>query len=214
MRARAGSEVAFTLVELLVVIGIVILVLGFLIPALSTNSARSVEAASRSFAAQLENARLLALSERTRTRVLLPSTSADFSNPTTSPTPWPADILRRGYVVTSQKKTEPLWRQRGKWSRLPDGVGVQTVIQPSVSPSPAPMGIDVSGSGVQTYTYNGHYIEFLANGSCSLDPTASPSPAVTISDGIVDSNGNFFPKNRGLLTTVMLDPLSGSVLVK
>src|SRR5690242_11559498 len=49
---------AFTLLELLVVMGIIAIVLGFLIPSLGTGSGRSAEAAARQLSADLDGARL------------------------------------------------------------------------------------------------------------------------------------------------------------
>jgi prepilin-type N-terminal cleavage/methylation domain-containing protein len=205
---------AFTLLEVLLVIAIIALVAVFLLPSLGTGSARNLDGASRQFAADLENARLIAMAERTRTRVLLPAGAGDFSNMTASATPWPNDITRRGYVIASEKRTETMWKQRGKWNRFPQGVAFSAFVQPSPTPIPAAMAIDVSGTSSHSYDYNGAYIEFLANGSCSLDPAASPAPGVTVADGFIDSNGNFAPKNRGLVATITIDPLSGSVSLK
>src|ERR1700731_2061360 len=179
----SAMQRGFTLLELLVVMTIIAVVAAFLIPALSPGSARALDGATRQFAADLENARLIAIAERTRTRVLLPTNSADFSNPATAAAPWPADISRRGYVITSQKKTETVWRQRGKWNRFPQGVAVQTFTQPSPTPTPTAIPIDVGGTGSRTYAFGGPYIEFLANGTCNLDPAASPAPAVILADG-------------------------------
>jgi hypothetical protein len=144
----------------------------------------------------------------------LPNSTTNFSNPTISPAPWPSDIALRGYVVASEKKTETVWKQRGKWNRFPQGVAFSTFVQPSPAPTPGALPIDVGGTGTRSYDYTGPYIEFLANGSCSLDPNASPAPALTVADGFVDSSGNFAPKNRGLTSIITVDPLSGSVSLK
>src|SRR5204862_3199929 len=61
---------AFTVIELLIVMAIIGVVAVLLLPALGTGAGRSVDGASRQFAADLERARLLAMAERTRTRVL------------------------------------------------------------------------------------------------------------------------------------------------
>jgi len=156
----------------------------------------------------------MAIAERTRTRVIIPTSSANFAIVSASATPWPSDIVLRGYLVVSEKRTESFWKQRGKWSRFPEGVAVASVVQSSSTPAPTALPIDVGGTGAATYTFSGPYIEFLANGSCNLDPTATPAPAAIIADGFVDSSGAFVQKNQKLRFTVAVDPLTGSVSVK
>jgi hypothetical protein len=72
------------------------------------------------------------------------------------------------------------------------------------------MPIDVGGNGSTAYTFNGPYIEFLANGSSNLNPSATPTVAV-VADGFVDSSGNFKQKNTRLRYTITVDPLTGAV---
>jgi type II secretory pathway pseudopilin PulG len=194
--------------------GIIALALAFLIPSLGPSSARAVDAAAGQLKADLDGARLIAIAERTRTRVILPLTVDDFSAPASSPAPWPADITRRGYLIVSEKRTDAVWKQRGKWNRFPQGVAVQSVVRASPTPAPTAVPIDVGGTGATNYRFAGPYIEFLANGSCNLDPAASPAPAAIVADGFVDSTGAFVQKNQKLRFTVTVDPLTGSVSVK
>ncbi len=225
LRERSGAFMlqeqrgrsAFTLVEMLVVIVIIGILLAFLVPALGPSSGRALDGATHQFTADLENARLIAIAERKTTRVLLPVSQANFSpSPAPSPLPWPTDITRRGYVIASQSGT--LWKQRGKWTRLPTGIALQSYVQPVPSPTPTPtptpFAIDVAGTGATTYSFNGPYIEFLPNGSSSLDPAASPATAATLSDGFVDTTDAFKAKNVNLKATVTVDPLTGSTTVK
>ena len=205
---------AFTLLELLVVIAVIAIVLAFLIPSLGPASGRALDDATRQFTADLEGARLMAISERTRTRVLVPISSSDFSGALASPTPWPTDISLRGYLVVSEKRTDAVWKQRGKWNRFPQGVALQSFAQPSPTPTPTAIPIDVAGTGATAYSFSGPYIEFLANGSSNLDPAVSPAPAVTLADGFVDSSGAFVKKNVKLRFIITVDPLTGSVSVK
>jgi prepilin-type N-terminal cleavage/methylation domain-containing protein len=213
---RQSRHSAFTLIELLVVIAIIAIALGFLIPSLGTGQGRSAEAAARQLTADLDGARLTAIAERTRTRVLFPTNPSNFTNPSSTPGPWPNDISYRGYLVVSEKRTEDKWKQRGKWNRLPTGIAFASL----PSPSPTAMPIDASGTGsTRSYdfkagTNDGSYIEFLANGSSNLDPTASVTPAPIVADGFVDSNGKFVAKNKKLQYTITVDPLTGAVSLK
>ena len=205
---------AFTLVEMLVVIGVIGILLALLIPALGPSSGRALDGATHQFTADLENARLIAIAERSKTRVLFPLSQSNFASPSPSPTPWPSDITRRGYVITSLKPTETAWKQRGKWTRFPQGIALQTFVQPSPSPTPSPFPVDSAGTGGTNYTFNGPFIEFLPNGSSSLDPSASPALAATIADGFVDTNDAFKAKNVNLKSTVTIDSLTGSATAK
>jgi len=190
--------------------GIIAMVLAFLIPSLGIGSGRSAEAAARQLTADMDGARLTAIAERTRTRILFPTKTANFTAGTSS-NAWPTDITYRGYLVVSEKRTDAVWKQRGKWNRIPTGTAIASV---SPTPTPTAMPIDVSGNGSTSYTFNGPYIEFLANGSSNLDPALSPAPSAVVADGFVNSNGTFVPKDMKLQYTVTVDPLTGAVSLK
>ncbi len=82
------------------------------------------------------------------------------------------------------------------------------------------MPIDASGTGFsKSYDFKagngwGSYIEFLANGSSSLDPAATVTPAPIVADGFVNSSGTFVRKNTKLYYTITVDPLTGAVSLK
>jgi hypothetical protein len=143
----------------------------------------------------------------------LPLAASNFAGGA-SATPWPSDITRRGYVITSEKRTEALWKQRGKWTRLPTGIALQSFVQPLPTPAATAAPIDMGSTGATTYTFSGPYIEFLANGSSNLDPAASPATAATFSDGFVDASDAFKTKNAKLTSTITIDPLTGAATVK
>ncbi len=211
VRLAPIRHAAFTLLELLVVIAIIAIVLGFLIPSLGTGQGRSAEAAARQLTADLDGARLTAIAERTRTRILFPTSNANFAAGTSS-NAWPTDIAYRGYLVVSEKRTDTRWTQRGKWNRFPTGIALD--LTASALPTPTPMPIDVGGSGSTSYTFTGPYIEFLSNGSSNLDPAATPTPSAVVADGFVDSGGTFVKKNTNLRYTITVDPLTGAVSLK
>jgi type II secretory pathway pseudopilin PulG len=199
----------------MVVMGIIAVVLAFLIPSLGPASGRTLDAAAGQLKADLEGARLMAITERTRTRVMIPAAGSNFVNVSASATPWPSDIALRGYLVVSEKRTDSSWSPRGKWNRFPEGTALDYSSSALQTPTPAPMQIDVTGSGSgSTYTFNGPYIEFLANGSSNLNPSATPTPSAVIADGFVDTSGAFVKKNLKLRYSITVDPLTGAVAVK
>jgi prepilin-type N-terminal cleavage/methylation domain-containing protein len=202
---------AFTLLEILVVMAIIAIALGFLIPSLGTGAGRSAEAAARRLTADLDGARLIAIAERTRTRVLFPTNTGNFAAGTSS-NAWPTDMAYRGYLIVSEKRTDTRWKQRGKWNRFPTGTALDFAA--SAMPTPTAMPIDLGGAGSTTYTFTGPYIEFLANGSSNLDPAATPTPSAVVADGFVDSSGNFVHKNTRLHYTITVDPLTGAVAIQ
>jgi len=202
---RRARATAFTLIEMLVVVGIVGIVLAFLIPALSPSSARALDGDSRNFLAQLENARMMALSKRTKTRVLIAANND-----------WGTDFSWRAYVLTSLDTTTGNWLQQGKFFRLSQSTtfdsatgivaarsttSTQVVKAPNATPTPAPT------------AFVGAYVEFNPTGSTSLDPSATPE-IIRIQDGFVPSTGSSptpIRKNQSLHSDVSIDAASGGL---
>ncbi len=201
----------------MVVIGIIAIALSFLVPALAPATARSLEGSARLFTAELENARQIAIAERTKTRVLIPdkNPTGDAFGANVS------DLALRSFTTVSFNKTAatPSWKQRGKWTRLPQ----PATFDPAITVLPEEQNlidarkeddtvVDNSGSGA-AQTFTGAYVEFLPNGSTSLNPT-SPKAVLVLADGIPDGNGNMTAKNNALRYRIVIDPLTGSALAK
>jgi prepilin-type N-terminal cleavage/methylation domain-containing protein len=199
---------AFTLVEILVVIVVIAIVTAFLIPALSLSSARALEGDARNFSAQLENARLMAISKRSKTRVLIASTND-----------WGTDFSWRAYALTSYDSISGKWLQQGKFYRLSQATTFDSatgIVQarsssttavvkaPNATPTPAPV------------NFTGAYVEFLPNGATSLDPAATPE-VITIQDGFVPATGSSptpVRKNQNLKSQITIDPLTGNAILQ
>lgn len=196
----------------MVVIAVIAVALAFLTPALAPATGRTLEGAARQVTSDLENARQIALTERTRTRLLI----ADKNLPTLG-----SDLALRGYAVVSLNKTAGTWKQRGKWTRLPapatfdpapaigaNELGVIATRKSTVTQ------IDNSANGTDaTAAFTGAYVEFRSNGATSLDPT-SPTEVLVIADGIPDGTGGMTAKNKKLTYKLSLDPLTGAVVLK
>ncbi len=191
------------------IIGIAI---ALLVPALAPATGRSLEGAARQLTAELENARQIAIAERTRTRLLI------LGDPSANSSPVPLDAPLRAYAVVSLNKTANTWKQRGKWTRLSQPATFDPT--PTVNATTEEGVIDArktsttridntqSGNGATT-TFTGAYIEFHSNGSTSLDPN-SPSQILAVVDAIPDNSGSITKKNPNLKYRVAIDPLTGS----
>ncbi len=206
-RAVASRQAGFTLIELMVVIGVIAVMLAVLAPALGPASGRSLDNSTRLFLADLESARLMAIAERTRTRVLIPVGPA---------TTFGQDLSLRGYTVTSFNRTANNWKQRSKVTRLAQSVAFDP--NPTI-PDPATQSSILQDRLAETTpldtsaTFTGPYIEFRANGGTSLDPTAKLE-VIVIADAVADANGTFLAKNTKLRSQITIDPLSGSATSK
>lgn len=202
----------------MVVIGIIAIALAFLVPALAPATARSLDGATRQLIADLENARQIAIAERTKVRVLIPD-KKPAPNTFGSEA---SEIALRGYTVVSLNKTANTWKQRGKWTRLSqpatfdptapvDATTETGVIEERKTATTA---VDNSASGTAaTKVFTGAYVEYRSNGSSSLDP-ASKREILRIADGIPDGNGGMQTKNPNLKYKISIDPLTGSARIQ
>ncbi|MGI8889937.1 MAG: type II secretion system protein [Chthoniobacterales bacterium] len=195
---------AFTLVEMLVVIGIIAIVLGFLVPALSPSAGRALEGDARNLAAQLENARLMSLAKRTKTRVLIASTNA-----------WASEASWRAYILARFDSTSGKWLQEGTLRRLST-----TTTFDSESGIIVARGAETTqvakGTRATPVTFTGAFVEFLPNGSTSLDPAATPE-VIFIQDAFVPATGSSptpVRKNQNLRAQLSIDPLTGNANLK
>jgi len=200
----------------MVVIGIIAIALGLMVPALGTSSGRSLEGAARQFTADLENARQLAIAERTKARVLIPDKN-------TNSNAFGSDLALRGYTIVTLNKTANTWKQRGRWTRLPQSAAFDPAPQiddPALEENiienrkTSTTRIDNSATGADApREFTGAYIEFRPNGSSSLNPT-SKLQVLSLADGIPDGDGGMTRKNRSLQYRVAIDPLTGSARLK
>src|SRR5581483_7772910 len=150
---RTTRRSAFTILELLVVMSIIAIVAAFLIPSLGTSSGRALDAATRQFVGDLENARLTAIAERTHTRVIVPISEIPILG---------TNLTLRSYVIASLDKTSGKWTQRSKLNRLTTSVAfdpTQGILQPSASPAPSPTIL------ISDKSFTAPYVEFRSDGS-------------------------------------------------
>lgn len=133
IRSASRRSDAFTLIEMLVVIGIIALIAGLAAPAMKTKSI-AMDAGHRQLADDLNRARQLAISTRSTVYVLfMPLINPSFT--VTNLTQSQKDILAsrqaRGYAIFARRtvggqpgKEEP--RYLSEWKELPDGVFIST----------------------------------------------------------------------------------------
>jgi prepilin-type N-terminal cleavage/methylation domain-containing protein len=204
MQGQRPRHQGFTLVEVLVVLGIVLLLVGISAPVLIGPSAgRSLESSARQLASGLEEARLLAQRERVRTRLLLPTTDQPGFG---------GDLASRAFVVVARDVADTnAWSLRSGWRRLPAG----TAVDPSqgVASIRAGTAHRVNLPGGTAGDLVAPYVEFLPNGSASLNP-ADPAELVVVADATVDGSGTFRARARNLTARILIDPISGAVLVQ
>jgi type II secretory pathway pseudopilin PulG len=203
------------LIELLVVMGIIALALAFLIPTLGPASGRALDAATGQFKADLDGARLTAIAQRTRMRVLVAATN----DPN-----WGQDTAWTAYIVAKldTTSTPTKWVMQGKLNRVPQSVTFDP-IQPVPTPSATPPPVFVLPTRQSTVTavaktatastinFTGPYIEFRPTGATTLDATTG-AEIVPLQDAFVPT-GSTSPvrKNVKLRSQITVDPLSGSV---
>ena len=186
---------------------LIAIVTAFLIPALSPSSARALEGDARNFSAQLANARLMAISRRSKTRVLIASTNdwgTDFS--------WPA------FALASYDSTSGNWLQQGKFYRLSQATTFDSatgIVQARSSSTTAVVKARTRHLPRLRSTSPGPTC-VLSNGATSLDPAATPE-VITIQDGFVPVTGSSptpVRKNQNLKSQITIDPLTGNAILQ
>lgn len=214
LRATVGTHAnkGFTLIELLFVMGIITVLLALMMPALGPASARAVDGSARQLLSDLESARLMAINRRTRSRVLIPVSQQPGFTP---------DAAYLTYAVVLFNRTTNLWAPPDRISHLLKPVAFHPNFTPDVATEENPIQtraaevtpIDANGDGTQDFVFTGPYIEFLANGSSSLDATA-PTEVVALVDAAITRGATPVVKNKNWTAELLIDPLSGGVRLK
>jgi prepilin-type N-terminal cleavage/methylation domain-containing protein len=213
--SRASARSAFTLIELLVVMGIIALALAFLTPTLGPSSGRGLNAAAGQFKADLEGARLTAIAQRTKTRVIVAATNDPNWGQDTA---WTAYIVAKLDTTSSPTK----WIMQGKINRVPQSVTFDP-LQPAPTPAMTPPPVYVlptrqaaitavaKAATASTTNFTGPYVEFRPTGGTSLDAAAG-AEIVALQDAFVaPASTSPVRKNLKLRSQITIDPLSGSV---
>jgi type II secretory pathway pseudopilin PulG len=204
MRLRQQSERAFSLLELMVVIAIMILIAGFTIPALTgLSGGDNLSTGGRVVSNLLTVARSEAINRRSPVR---------FEIATSWPSD-PAQAYRRIALVQHDPVTGSDTQLTG-WQTLPNGVIVKDRTPP---PSSGKYFIAASTDQSPKLSFGGQainsrYLEFTPSGAPNIDPASAPV-GVCVVEGYVSGGSNF-----QILSTnyyeIDIDALTGKSLVK
>ncbi len=204
-RCRRG---AFTLVEMLVVMGIMVVLLALLAPAATTIlSSSNLTQSGNKVSDQFVLARQMAIASNRRVQVRFYNLPVATVNGTTS------YCAMQIFKVEENGTTTPL----NKLQRLNNGIIFVTDSGNTVSPRSTLLGTTVSLNGTTTLAAYGNqacpYVgfQFLPDGSTDLDPTANSAAGgwlLTMVEGnkLVPATGP--PVN---FCTVRVDPINGRV---
>ena len=147
LKGRRSASQPFSLIELLVVMGVMVILLGLAAPAFNKIALGSgPPAAVRQISSTLRQARQLAIAQRTYVAVIFPDDQNDFSDSNDKP-------FQSLHVCTKYQDSAPRYKfaEGTKWIYLPQGAVLE---ENFTSANFLDIDIDADGSGPSNNTYN------------------------------------------------------------